>query len=110
MSPGKSIALNTIYATRPPHTVSIRLQVACDQVWIRHPTKCVVTKTELHVHRPVLTDHFNFYCLFYLDLQLRKIFHPNESEFLLQEIEGQNFVQIPPENFHNGLNDITVVI
>ncbi|XP_020617810.1 adhesion G protein-coupled receptor L4-like [Orbicella faveolata] len=36
------------------------------------------------------------------DLQLRKIFYQNESEFLLQETKGQNFVQIPAENFLNG--------
>jgi len=43
-------------------------------------------------------------------MQLRKNFFQNESEFLFQETEGQNFVQIPAENFLNGLNDITLVI
>ncbi len=51
-----------------------------------------------------------FFCflffVFYLDLQVRRNFYQNESDFRLEETKRQNFVRIPSRNFHNGLNDI----
>lgn len=37
-----------------------------------------------------------------LDLEIRRVYHQNESDFGLQGPEGQNFVKIPSGNFQNG--------
>ena len=94
-----------------PKTLGCAASTYHFKVRIRHPTTVVVTKTELRVHRLALTNHLHFFCyLFYLDMKLRKYFNQNESEFLLQETKAQNFIQIPPENFDNGLNNTSAVI
>jgi len=38
----------------------------------------------------------------HVDLQLRRNFYQNESEFLLQQTKQQNYVKIPAGNIHNG--------
>ncbi|XP_078381924.1 adhesion G protein-coupled receptor L4-like isoform X6 [Oculina patagonica] len=44
-----------------------------------------------------------------VDLQVRRIFYQNESDFHLEEHKIQNFVRIPSGNFHNGSAVLAVV-
>ena len=46
---------------------------------------------------------FSFCYILRLDLEIRRIFYHNESDFDLKESEGRNFIKIPSGNFENGL-------
>jgi len=41
-------------------------------------------------------------------LQVRRLFHENESDFHLEESKGLNYIRIPLEDLHNGLHFVMI--
>lgn len=75
--------------------------ICCRHVRFQDATKAVVT---------LIPNLLYFSYAFFSDLQVRRNFYQNESDFRLEETKRQNFVRIPSGNFHNGLNDIVYSI
>ena len=53
-----------------------------------------------------LTNYI-FSSTLHIDIQVRKVFYQNESDFHLQEANGENFLRIPSANLDNGLNTLS---